>query len=385
MSDKGLPTDWEEVAFPDALSTELVRVGKVARADYLVSGVVPVVDQGQDQIAGYWDDPGEAYDGPLPVVVFGDHTRTVKLVDFRFVRGADGTHVLVPDRDLFDAEFFYYALAHTRLPNRGYNRHFSLLKERSLPQPSMREQRAIAHVLRTVQRAKEQTTQVVQSIQHVRRSALRHFFSEAFLGNAKLVSLGDAATWLSGGTPKTSEVRFWGGDIPWITSSSLKSFRLRDSDRRLTQEGVGNGSRLVPPGTTICVVRGMSLRKEFRVGITEREMAFGQDCKALMPDGGLFLPMFFAYAVKARSNEVLERVDRAGHGTGRLATDALKSVLIPAPAKQIQAQVVKAMTSIDNKLHAEEARLLSLKQLFKALLHGLMTGEKRVDDGPKVA
>ena len=88
-------------------------------------------------------------------------------------------------------------------------------------------------------------------------------------------TLGKAADWFSGGTPRTSEAAYWGGDIPWIGSGSLTEFRIRKSDRTLTPLGAANGTRLVGPGTVIFVVRGMSLKSEFRMGITHRQVAFG--------------------------------------------------------------------------------------------------------------
>ena len=122
------------------------------------------------------------------------------------------------------------------------------------------------------------------------------------------VRLADTGTWLSGGTPRTSEPEFWGGDIPWISSKSLVSFRVRDSDRRVTSVGAQNGTRLVPRDSVLMVVRGMSLKSEFRMGITRREVAFGQDCKAILPGPGID-PGYLAYAIKAKTPEILELVD----------------------------------------------------------------------------
>jgi type I restriction enzyme S subunit len=106
--------------------------------------------------------------------------------------------------------------------------------------------------------------------------------------------LEELASWHSGGTPKTSIKEYWNGDIPWISAASLQNFFINSADRNVTQRGVQNGTRLVPKGTTIFVVRGMSLMKEFRIGIALREVAFGQDCKALIPAEGVD-PYFLAY------------------------------------------------------------------------------------------
>jgi restriction endonuclease S subunit len=136
-------------------------------------------------------------------------------------------------------------------------------------------------------------------------------------------TLGECADWFSGGTPNTEIAAYWGGDIPWITASSLHDFHLWDSVRRITQLGLENGSRLMPENTIIFVVRGMSLKSEFRVGIAKRPMAFGQDCKAIVAKEWID-PRFLANVLRARAPEILGIVDEASHGTGRLQTPALQ-------------------------------------------------------------
>jgi type I restriction enzyme S subunit len=171
------PASWGLVPFEEALSDEPFSVGKLKKADYAPTGRYPVVDQGQAFIAGYTDQEPLAYQGSLPVVVFGDHTRAFKFIDFPFVCDADGTKVLVPHRDSVDPYFFYLACTSLGLPSRGYSRHYRLLKERFLPLPPLPEQHAIAHVLRTVQQAREETEAVIGAARELKRSLMRHLFT----------------------------------------------------------------------------------------------------------------------------------------------------------------------------------------------------------------
>jgi hypothetical protein len=75
----------------------------------LTSGSLPVIDQGQEPIAGYTNDCEMAYKGPLPVILFGDHTRIFKYVDFPFALGADGVKVLVPKKAFNPKFLFFYS------------------------------------------------------------------------------------------------------------------------------------------------------------------------------------------------------------------------------------------------------------------------------------
>ena len=128
-------TDWSETTVGTCLEPlAFQKMPKILSRDYKSSGSFPIVDQGQRLVAGWTDDETGLISTHLPVVVFGDHTRVFKYVDFPFVRGADGTQVLKP-RAGIDPLFFYYACKAIELPNRGYNRHFKALREQGIPTP----------------------------------------------------------------------------------------------------------------------------------------------------------------------------------------------------------------------------------------------------------
>jgi type I restriction enzyme S subunit len=170
-----IPAHWRVVRFDQAIA-RAARVPKVKQSDYQPIGLVPIIDQGQSFIAGYTDKVSP-YKGNLPVIVFGDHTRVLKFVDFPFVAGADGTQVLIPDSTLFDPLFAYYALSTIEIPSRGYNRHFSLLRESSLPLPPLDEQRAIAETLRVVDRRIEAEGSHKQAVDALFRSLLHNLMT----------------------------------------------------------------------------------------------------------------------------------------------------------------------------------------------------------------
>ncbi|MCC7360559.1 MAG: restriction endonuclease subunit S [Anaerolineales bacterium] len=179
-------------------------------------------------------------------------------------------------------------------------------------------------------------------------------------------TLGDCGKWYSGGTPDTSNAAFWNGDTPWISASSLHDFYITDSERRVTSEGIQSGSRLMPADTIMFVVRGMSLKSEFRVGITQRPVAFGQDCKAIVPSDDID-PLFLANAIRAKSQEILGLVDEAGHGTGRLQTDLMMGLSIEVPPLPVQKQAVALIAALDDKIELNRRTNQTLEALARAL------------------
>lgn len=190
---------------------------------------------------------------------------------------------------------------------------------------------------------------------------------------------GQCGTWVSGGTPSTENPAFWNGDIPWISASALTSFMITDSERRVTQLGAESGTRLVPTGTLLFVVRGMSLKSEFRLGITRRVVAFGQDCKGVIPSedvDGLFL----AYTIKSLTSTILGMVDEASHGTGRLQTEPLQKLPIPLPSLQEQRAISRLLGVLDGQVELNRQINRELVEMRDLLLPQLLSGELRAKE-----
>ena len=98
------------VPFVDAFRDVSGGNSKVLKSEVLETGRLPVVDQGQDLVVGYTDDETRQCNVDPPVVVFGDHTRAIKYIDFPFAMGADGTKVL-KTFDGVDPKYAFYALS----------------------------------------------------------------------------------------------------------------------------------------------------------------------------------------------------------------------------------------------------------------------------------
>ena len=117
----------------------------VPRGKYKPSGELPIVDQGQELVAGYTDDLSKRVSLDK-CIVFGDHTRAIKWIDFEFATGADGTKVLVAN-DGVALRYAYFTLLNAEIPDRGYNRHWSVTREIMVAIPSLTTQKHIVQVL----------------------------------------------------------------------------------------------------------------------------------------------------------------------------------------------------------------------------------------------
>ena len=131
----------------DEVLKDCTKLGtKIPTSEYLENGKYPIIDQGQNDIAGYYDSDDGLFEY-VPAIVFGDHTRVVKYVDKPCFLGADGVKLLCPvDKDI-NCKYLFYQLSYADIPNTGYNRHFKWVKTLDFKIPSSDEQNHVVEVL----------------------------------------------------------------------------------------------------------------------------------------------------------------------------------------------------------------------------------------------
>ncbi len=123
---------------------------KIKTDEYHETGKNIIVDQGQNEIAGYTDLEDGLF-SDVPAIIFGDHTRIIKYVDKPFFIGADGVKVLKSKYEKTNYKYLYYALKNVKIPNTGYNRHFKWLKEAKINYPEISKQQKIVSTLDKLQ------------------------------------------------------------------------------------------------------------------------------------------------------------------------------------------------------------------------------------------
>ena len=194
--------------------------------------------------------------------------------------------------------------------------------------------------------------------------------------NAKPLS--DICELMSGGTPKKKIEEYWNGNLPWISPKAMNGIHVFESDSCVTEAAVGNGTRLVPAGTTLVMVRGMGLHQGVRISQAQRDVTFNQDVKALIPT--TVDSTFLLYAMLNAAPILFGKVRAAGHGTGVLSTDIIKDLEFAIPPDGIFGRLTQPLKELNQEVHNNELEAQSLSALRDALLPKLLSGSIRLDN-----
>lgn len=170
----------EVVDFSDFFAVVQPRFEGYKQRDYQSKGVLPIVDQGRALVGGYISETTRRHSVQKPLVIFGDHTRCVKFIDFDFALGADGTKMLEPQEGV-DSKFAYWQLRGKELRNRGYARHMGELRKERFWLPGFKTQQEMSQRVEKafdyVNRLRSDLENQEKALEALRRSLLHSTFS----------------------------------------------------------------------------------------------------------------------------------------------------------------------------------------------------------------
>lgn len=129
-----IPEGWGVESVGNLLD-KVTKAEKIENNSIEFIGEIPVIDQSQKYIAGFTNNEKALLQPQDGHVIFGDHTRVVKYINFDYARGADGTQVLISNNENISNVLLYHMIEDFDLSNYGYARHFKFLKEKLVVVP----------------------------------------------------------------------------------------------------------------------------------------------------------------------------------------------------------------------------------------------------------
>jgi len=176
-----LPEGWLYVRVGEVIKKISLAGKKLKKREYSKKGKFPVIDQGQKFIGGYSNKKQLIICCELPVIIFGDHTKVFKFVNFKFIAGADGVKVIKPIT-IYQSKLFYYFLRALILPKKGYARHFQFLEKSYIPLPPLSEQKVIIerldNFMETIDELEKQVNERKKQANQLIHSVLREAFEQ---------------------------------------------------------------------------------------------------------------------------------------------------------------------------------------------------------------
>jgi len=367
---------WSEAKL-DSLIDTVSPPAKLPSSSYLATGKFPIIDQSQDAICGWTDDPQVVIEKPLPLIVFGDHTCVLKFVARPFAQGADGIKILAAKPSI-SIDYLFHSLNHQPLVMEDYKRHFSTLKERQVFFPGVEsgEQQKISDCLTSLDAIIAAQGRKVEALKAHKRGLMQQLFPREGETRPRLrfpefrnapewkgKLLGEAATFYNGRAYAKEELlergkylvlrvgNFFTNDHWYYSDLELDDTKYCDEGDLLYAWSASFGPRMWRGGKTIYHYHIWK--------VVEKEGV----SKA-----------FLFYRLDADTEEMRARTAN-GIGMFHITKGTIESWMSAFPNLEEQQRIADCLSSLDTRITAETSQLAALKthkqglmqQLFPAL------------------
>ncbi|WP_420730023.1 restriction endonuclease subunit S [Hwanghaeella sp. 1Z406] len=363
-----MSSNWQTRSFTEVVRDETGGNIKTLQSDFLPSGRYPVVDQGKELIAGYTNDESRLCKSDLPVVVFGDHTKYFKFIDFPFCLGADGTKVLRPKIDA-DERYLFYAMQRIHIPAAGYSRHFKYLKQGKIPLPPLDEQKRIAEILDQADALCRLRAQALDKLNTLGQAIFHEMFGQLDLPKVSLAELVEARSSLADPTLDENaelphvgpeHIRQSGGYIEW------------DRVRTCRVDGVTSGKYRFEAGDVIYSKIRPYLNK---VAIADRVGMCSADMYALLPKSDRIKTRYLHFILGSR--EFLTYGDSVSGRANipKMNRKQLMAFEVPLPPQELQDEFDKRLSAVTTERNRHSEQNAKIEQLFSSVQHRAFRGE----------
>ena len=369
---------WRHEPFDAVVADESGGNVKTPQSEFLSQGHYAIVDQGKDLVAGYTDDKSRLCHAQLPVVVFGDHTRCFKYVDFPFCIGADGVKVLRP-RVGADVKYLYHYLRQLRLTEGGYDRHFKYLKRTRIALPSLPEQRRIAEMLDRAEALRAKRHAAFAQLDTLTQAIFIDIFGDP-VSNPKGLSiepLGEHLPFVTSGGRGWAEFYAPSGSR-FIRSLDVQMNCIGNDDIAFVAAPNNAEARRtrVKAGDVLLTITGSRIGRVAPVPddlegayISQHVAILRVDSKRLQPN---FLSFFLSFEAGGQ-----RQIAKAQYGQTKpgLNFEQIRRFQIPVPPIELQREFSRLASPVETLKAVHRGSLTELDALFASLQHRAFRGE----------
>lgn len=366
------PKQWEINAFSKVIRT-ITPPKKLKKKETMDSGRYPVIDQGNKLISGYCDNSHAVILVDDGLVIFGDHTRKFKYIDFDFVAGADGTKVLKPDNCLVP-KYLYYFLETLDIPDTGYNRHYKYLKDVLIPTPKIDIQKKIVEILDQADELRRKREESIKKLEELEKSIFLDMFGDPVTNPKKwnikkFEEIGILERGKSKHRPRNAP-ELLGGKYPLIQTGDVSQSNGLITKYSQTYSDFGlKQSRLWPSGT-LCITIAANIAE---TGILAFDACFPDSVVGFTPNKETASVEYIQTWLSFLQQNLEANAPQASQKNINLKI--LRDLPVPTPPVDL---VVEYTSKID--LYKKQLRLMKddldlLENLFNCLLQKAFKGE----------
>jgi len=268
------------------------------------------------------------------------------------------------------------------------------LENVQVPIPELAEQRRIARVLGTVQQAIEQQERMIRSTTELKQALMQKLFTEGLRGEAQketeigpvpesweVVKLGSLGHIGNGSTPKRTENGYWdGGTYSWLNSTKIHERFIEHADQFVT--GLAKKEchlPIVPANSLLIAITGQG-KTLGNIALTRIETSINQHLAYVKFNSEKVKPEFLLWYMSTLYDQLRSVAHGSGSTKGALTCSYLKSLEVPLPRRDEQDQITEVFAQLEQKTRNAEKKRTALQDLFRTLLHELMTGKVRVGE-----
>ena len=260
-----------------------------------------------------------------------------------------------------------------------------------VPLPPLPEQRKIATVLYTVDRAIEKTEEVITQTERLREGVMQDLFSRGVRdyddfqetkygtipANWEVKPVREIADRIgSGGTPNTGKEEYYGGDIEWVKTDDLNSGLVDSAKTTITAKGLDeSAAKLFPEGTVVFAMYGGALGQNGRLGM---EAAMNQACCGIVTNKSEMDSYLLHQQLIHRKKQLTAL--SAGTNQQNISQSMIEKFEVFVPPLNEQMEMADILTSIERTIEANTNEREQLKRLKRGMMQDLFSGTVRTTD-----
>ena len=356
----------------DEVLKDCTKLGtKIPTSEYLENGKYPIIDQGQNDIAGYYDSDDGLFED-VPTIVFGDHTRIVKYIDKPCFLGADGVKLLCPVSKDTNCKYLFYQLAHAGIPNTGYNRHFKWVKALNFKIPSSDEQNHVVEVLDKVTELISLRKQQLARLDELVKARFVEMFGDAKLNpyDFPCNSLSEYILFLTSGSRGWSQYFTDSGEY-FITIKNVKNCRITLQDVQYVippDNAEAKRTKVQENDLLISITADLG-----RTGVVPKEIAkhgayINQHLTCIRLNLEKVNPIYVAYYMESDAGKEQFASKNQSAVKAGLNFNAINSLKLIVPPLSLQNDFAAFVERVDQQKQTVQQSLEKLELMKKALM-----------------